>query len=107
MDGLKPSKLKQLLPNRVGPENDLFISMFLIRQPSSLREAVGARDHKTATAMVRVADALWVAHGGSNPTVTAATASRNRSPHQAKGQRATEGDQCPFKSHPICPQPLP
>jgi hypothetical protein len=107
MDGLKPSILKQLLPNRVGLDNDLFLSMFLIRQLPSLREAVGARDNKTATAMVRVADALWDAHGGSNRTVTAAMASCNRSPHQAKGQRVTDGDQCLLKSHPICPQPLP
>ncbi len=44
MQGLKPSvlmgKLKQHLPPRVSPDNDLFLSMFLIRLPPSMREAV-------------------------------------------------------------------
>jgi hypothetical protein len=50
-------KLKHL-PHGVSPDNDLFLSMFLIRLPSSMRVAVGAGNHKTAVAMVRAADAL-------------------------------------------------
>jgi hypothetical protein len=63
MQGLKLSvlmgKLKQHLPHGVSPDNNLFLAMFLIRLPPSMREAVGARNHKTAVAMVRAADALW------------------------------------------------
>jgi hypothetical protein len=38
-----------------------------------MREAVGARNHKTAVAMIRAADALRDARGGQDPTVAAAT----------------------------------
>jgi hypothetical protein len=52
MQGLKPSilmgKLKQHLPPGVSPDTDLFMAMFLIRLPPSMREAVGAGNHKTA-----------------------------------------------------------
>jgi hypothetical protein len=51
MDGIKPSilmgKLKQLLRHGVSADNDLFLSMFLIRLLPSMREAVGAGNHKT------------------------------------------------------------
>jgi hypothetical protein len=63
MQGLKPSiligKLKQHLPPGVSPYTDLFLAMLLIRLPPSMREAVGAGNHKMAAAMVKAADALW------------------------------------------------
>ncbi len=44
MQGLKPSvlmgKLKQNLPPGASPDNDLFLAMFLIRLPASMRETV-------------------------------------------------------------------
>jgi hypothetical protein len=50
MQGLKlrasMGKLKQHLPPGVSPNMDLFLSMFLICLPPSMREAVGAGDHK-------------------------------------------------------------
>jgi hypothetical protein len=62
MDGVKPiilmGKLKQPLPNRVSPNNKLFLSMFKIRMPPTVKEAVGDGDHRTATMMVRATDAL-------------------------------------------------
>jgi hypothetical protein len=62
MQGLRPSvlmgKLKQHLPPGVAPDNDLFLSMFLIRLPPFMREAVGAGTHEMAAAMVKAADAL-------------------------------------------------
>jgi hypothetical protein len=62
MQGLKPSllmgKLKQHLPPGVSPYNDIFLSMFLIRLPPSMRQTVGAGTQETAAAMVKVADAL-------------------------------------------------
>jgi hypothetical protein len=65
MLGLKPSilmgKLKQLFPHGINPNNDLFLSMFLIRLLPTMREAVGAGNHKTAVAMVRATEALWQA----------------------------------------------
>jgi hypothetical protein len=52
MQGFKPSilmgKLKQHLPPGVSPDTDLFMAMFLIHLPPSMREAVGAGNHKTA-----------------------------------------------------------
>jgi hypothetical protein len=46
-------KLKQHLPPGVSPENDLFLAMFLIRLPPSMREVVGAGTQLTAAAMVK------------------------------------------------------
>ncbi len=69
MQGLKTSvfmgKLKQHLPPGVSPDNDLFLTMFLIRLPPSMREAVGAGSHGTAAAMVKAADALWDARAAT------------------------------------------
>jgi hypothetical protein len=65
-------KLKQHLPLGVSPDNDLFLAMFLIRLPPSMRETVGAGAHGMAAAMVKAADALWDARGSHDPTVAAA-----------------------------------
>jgi hypothetical protein len=77
MQGLKPSvlmgKLKHHLPPGESPDSDLFLAMFLIRLPPSMRETVGAGAHKTASALVKAADALWDARGGHDPTVTSAS----------------------------------
>ncbi len=75
LQGLKPSvlmgKLKQYLPPGVSPDNNLFLSMFLIRLPLSMRETVRAGTHGTAAAMVKAADALWDAQVGHDPMVAA------------------------------------
>jgi hypothetical protein len=47
-------KLKQHLPPGVSPDNDLFLAMFLVRLPQSMRETVGASNHMTAAVA-----ALW------------------------------------------------
>jgi hypothetical protein len=64
----------------VSPDTDLFMAMFLICLPHSMREAVGAENHKTAVDAVRAADALWDARGGHDPMVAATTTNRSRSP---------------------------
>jgi hypothetical protein len=91
MQGLKPSvlmgKLKQNLPPEASPDNDLFLAMFLIRLPASMRETVGAGDHRTAAAMVKAADDLWDARGGHDSTVAAASTQRSRSPAPSSGKR--------------------
>ncbi len=91
MQGLKPSvlmgKLKQHLPAGVSPDNNLFLAMFLISPPPSMREAVGAGTHTTAAAMVKAADALWDAWSGNDPTVAAASTQRSRSPAPHSGKR--------------------
>ncbi len=91
MQGLKPSvlmrKLKQHLPPRVSPDNDLFLAMFFICLPPSMRETVGAGAPGTAAAMVKAADALWDAQGGHDPTVVAASTQRSRSPAPGSGKR--------------------
>jgi hypothetical protein len=84
MQGLKPSvlmeKLKQHLPLGVSPDNDLFLAMFLIRLPPSMRETVRAGAHGMAAAKVKAADALWDARGSHDSTVAAALTQRSRSP---------------------------
>ncbi len=92
IQGLKPSalmgKLKQHLPPGVSPDTDLFLAMFLVRLPPSMREVVCARNHKMATAVVKAADALWDARGSHNPTVAAVTTQRSRSPPLASGKKS-------------------
>ncbi len=61
--------------------------MFLIRLTASMRETVGAGDHRTAAAMVKAEDALWDARGGHDPTVAAASTQRSRSPAPNSGKR--------------------
>ncbi len=53
-------------------------------------EAVGAGNHKTATAMVKAADALWYALGGHDPTVAAALTQHSRSPAPNNGKRGNK-----------------
>jgi hypothetical protein len=91
MLGLNPSvlmgKLKQHLPPGVSPDNDLFLAMFLIRLPPSIRETGRAGAHRTAAAMVKAADALWDARGSHDPTVAATSTQRSRSPAPSNGKR--------------------
>jgi hypothetical protein len=95
MQGLKPSvlmgKLKQHLPTGVSPDNDLFLSMFLIRTPSSMRETVAAGAHGMAAAMVKAADALLDARGGHDPSVAAASTQQAGAPLPATGREVTNG----------------
>jgi hypothetical protein len=90
MQGLKPSvlmgELKQHLPPGVSPVNDLFLAMFLIHLPPSMRETVGADTHGTAAAMVKAADALWDARGGHDPTVADASTQQSKSPAPSSGK---------------------
>ncbi len=88
MQGLNPNvlmgKLKQHLPPGVSPDNGLFLKMFLIRLPPSMRETVGAGTHGRATAMVKTADAQWDARGGHNPMVYSTQCSRSPAPTSGK-----------------------
>jgi hypothetical protein len=108
MQGLKPSvlmgKLKEYLPPGVSPDNDLFLAMFLIRLPPSMRETVEAGAHGTAAAMVRAADALWDSRGGHDPTVAAASTQRS-SPAPGNGKRGDKrgGNARPKSRPPSCP----
>jgi hypothetical protein len=108
MQGLKPSvlmeKLKQHLPPGASPDNDLFLAMFLVRLPPSMRESVGAGNHTTAAAMVKAADALWDAQSSHDPTVAAATTQRSRSPTPNSGRRGNKrGGNARSKSRPPLP----
>ncbi len=108
MQGLKPSvlmgKLKQHLPPGASPDNDIFLAMFLIRLPASMRETEGAGDHRTAAAMVKAADTLWDARGGHDPTVAAASTQRSRSPAPSSGKRGNKrGGNARPKSRPPFP----
>jgi hypothetical protein len=104
IQGLKPSvlmgKLKQHLPPGVSPDTDLFLAMFLIRLPPSMREVVGADNHKMATAMVKAADALRDARGGHNPTVVAAMTQDIGALLPLAGSKATKGMATPVPKTP-------
>jgi hypothetical protein len=93
MQGLEPSvlmgKLKHLYPG-VSLDNDLFLAMFLVRLPTSMRETVGAGNHMTAAAMVKASDALWDARGCHDPMVAAAMIQRSRSPAPNSGRRGNK-----------------
>jgi hypothetical protein len=85
---------------------DLFLAMFLVRLPPSMRETVGAGNHTTAAAMVKAADALWDARGGNNPTVMPAMTQRSRSPAPNNGRRGDKrgGNAAPKVASP--PDPI-
>ncbi len=101
IQGLKPSvlmgKLKQHLPPGVSTDNVLFLAMFLIRLPPSMRETAGTGAHKMAAAMVKAADALWDARGGHDPTVAAASTQQSRilAPSSGKRSDIRGGNACP------------
>jgi hypothetical protein len=103
MQGLMPSalmgKLKHYLTPGVSLDSDLFLAMFLILLPPSMREAVGAGNHKTALAVVKAEDALWDALGGRDPKV--AMMQRSQSPAPANGKKSDKrsGKRC-SKSRP-------
>jgi hypothetical protein len=109
MQGLKLSvlmgKLKQHLPPGVSPDNDLFLAMFLICLPRSMRETVGAGAHGMSAAMVKAADALWDTRGSHDPTVAAASTQCSRSPVPSNGKRDDKrsGNARPKSRPPSCP----
>jgi hypothetical protein len=113
MQGLKPGvlmgKLKQNLPPGPSPDNDLFLAMFLTLLQASMRETVGAGDHRTAAAMVKAAVALWDAWGGHDPTVAAASTQRSRSPAPSSGKRGDKrgGNARPKSRPPFRPDSIP
>ena len=84
MEDIRPSlmygKLRSLLPYGADCNNEIFLAMFLLRLPPSVREQVGAADHTTAAAMVSHADRVWSFRGGPDPVVAAAAEHRSRSP---------------------------
>ncbi len=86
-------KLKQRLLPGVNPDTDLFLAMFLIRLLPSMREAVGAGNHKTAAAIVKAANALWDAW--------AATTQRSRSPAPA-GEKKSDKRNVIVITPPFC-----
>jgi hypothetical protein len=105
MHGLKPSvlmgKLKQHLPPGVSPDNDLFLAMFLIRLPPSMRETVGAGAHKTSAAIVKAADTLWDARGSHNPTDRSRLDTAKQEPAPSSRKRGDKrGGNARPKSHP-------
>jgi hypothetical protein len=107
MQGLKPSalmgKLKQYLPPGVSPYTDLFLSMFLICLLPSMREAVGAVNHKTATSVVKAADALWDAREATTPRLWPPQHQEVRAQLQPTGRRVTKGAVTPVQKSPSFP----
>jgi hypothetical protein len=109
MQGLKPrvlmGNLKQHHPPVVSSDNDLFLAIFLIRLPPSMRETVGVGAHGTATAIVKAADAVWDARGGHDLMAAAASTQRSRSPAPGSVKRGDKrgGNARPKSRPPSCP----
>jgi hypothetical protein len=107
MHGLKPSiltgKLKQHLSPGVSLDTDLFLAMFLIRLQPSMRETVGAGNHKTAATIVKVVDVLWDARGSHDLTIAAAMTQCSRNPAPANGKKATKGAAMPIPKVALLP----
>jgi hypothetical protein len=81
-----PGILKQLLPYKISPDNDLFLSMFLIRLLPSMREAVGTSNHNQP-GLWRKPGHIVHACSSKNLTVAATSAWHGRSPTSAKGKK--------------------
>jgi hypothetical protein len=95
MQGLKSSvlmgKLKQHLPPGASPDTDLFLAMFLIRLPASMRETVGAGDHKTAVAMVKLQKPYGMLGAATILRSQPLRLSEAGTPLPAAGREATKG----------------
>ena len=74
-------KLKSFMPFGASDSNEIFMAMFLIRLPESTREAVGAANHATVTAMCAHAENMYSFRGGyASMTAAAAVQQRSKSP---------------------------
>jgi hypothetical protein len=62
-----------LLPTGAHSDDTIFLALFLLRLPTSMRDHLAAADHKTAADMARHADTIWDSRAGET-TVTAVSA---------------------------------
>ena len=74
-------KLKSFMPFGASDNNEIFMAMFLMRLPESIRMAVGAAKHATVTAMCAHAENMYSFRDGyGSMTAAAAAHQRSRSP---------------------------
>jgi hypothetical protein len=87
------SRLKSYLPYNAGVDNEIFMAMFLMRLPDSIREAVGSANHATVSDMCTHAENMYNFRGGYGPMATAAAAvqQRSRSPAKTGGKQSEKG----------------
>ena len=87
------------MPYGASENNELFMAMFLMRLPDSTREAVGAANHATVTAMCAHAENMYNFRGGYGPMATAAAAvqQRSRSPAKTDGNRSEKQGKARYK----------
>ena len=53
------NRLKSYLPYNAGVDNEIFMAMFLMRLPDSIREAVGSANHATVSDMCAHAENMY------------------------------------------------
>jgi hypothetical protein len=95
-------KLKNHLPFGASDNNELFMAMFLMRLPESTREAVGAANHATVTAMCAHAENMYNFRGGyESMTAAAAVQQRSRSPAKTDRKRSEKQGKARSKNHSI------
>ncbi len=99
------NEMLALLPTGARADDTLFLALFLLRLPVSMRDHLAAADHKTAADMAKHADVLWDSRAGESTVSAVSTApidavgrspvrndrrrspERRRSPDRCQGQR--------------------
>jgi hypothetical protein len=61
-----------LLPTGARSDDTIFLALFLLRLPTSIRDHLAAADHKTAADMARHADSIWDSRAGETAVATVA-----------------------------------
>jgi hypothetical protein len=68
------NEMLALLPTGARADDTLFLALFLLRLPVSMRDHLAAADHKTAADIARHADVLWDLRAGETAVVAVTAA---------------------------------
>ncbi len=87
------NEMLALLPAGARADDTLFLALFLLRPPVSLRDRLAASNHKTAADMARRADVLWDVRSCISAVTVAAAApidAVSRSPGRSDRRRSPD-----------------
>ncbi len=89
-----------LLPTGARSDDTIFLALFLLRLPTSMRDHLAAADHKTAADMARHADTIWDSRAGESavaavaaPVEAVAARSPSRDSRRRSPDRRQQGGQ--------------
>jgi hypothetical protein len=83
-----------LLPTGARSDDTIFLALFLLRLPISMRDHLAAADHKTAADMARHADTIWDRVQGSAVTAISAPVDAVASRSPARDSRRRDQSLC-------------